>query len=460
MPRIIIQGGTLVLPYATLKSDLIIEGERITGIMASADPVLDDTVVDASGMLVLPGIIDAHTHIQLDTGIYKTADNWEIGTRAAAAGGVTTVIDFANQVRGASFEEALSARKADADRSLIDYTFHFVMLEPARDPQQLAADLHGLQELGIASLKLFTTYRPNYYLDDAALLHIFKAMPESMVAMVHSENDAIVTDATQRLLDQGSTAWNFHAKARPPEAEIEAVNRVVRLASFPQVPVYIAHCSTGDAVWDIHENRRNFAAAFCETCPQYLLLDESVYEGSTPEHYILQPPLRNWQHVEQLREFVQAGLIDVLSTDTCDYTIAQKRAQANFTQTPGGLPGIETLLPLMYTLFCDELGEPVENIIRLMSFNPAQIFGIDAQKGSLQVGGDADVVLYDPEPEGMIHHGGLHYLAGYNPYEGMRVKGKVRMTLSRGEVLYRDGEFPAEPGRGKFVSALFSQQEE
>src|SRR5688572_30821131 len=163
MTRTIIQGGTLVLPDTTLKADLIIEGEKITGIASHADTRPDDLIIDATDLFVLPGIIDAHTHIQLDTGIYKTADNWEIGTKAAAAGGVTTVIDFANQIRGATFDQALAARQAESAPSLIDYTYHFVILEPNPDPAALREELQGLLEAGITSLKLFTTYRPNYY---------------------------------------------------------------------------------------------------------------------------------------------------------------------------------------------------------------------------------------------------------------------------------------------------------
>jgi dihydropyrimidinase len=453
MPRTIIQDGLLVLPDTTLNADLIIEGEKIAGITSDSDTRPDDTVIDASGLLVLPGIIDAHTHIQLDTGIYKTADNWEIGTKAAAAGGVTTVIDFANQIRGASFDEALAVRKAESDPSLIDYTYHFVMLDPNPNPAALREELQALVDAGITSLKLFTTYRPNYYMDDAGLLHLFKSMPEGLIAMVHAENDAIVSAATSHLVDQGNTDWRYHAQGRPREAEIEAVNRVIRLANFPstQVPIYIAHCTTGDTIWDIHQHQRNFAGVYCETCPQYLLLDESRYAGANAEQFILQPPLRTTEDRAQLREFVQSGMIDVISTDTCDYTLAQKREFSEFTRTPGGLPGIETLLPLMYTLFCDELREPVESIISLMSYNPARIFGLYPQKGVLQVGSDADIVLYDPSPGRTIHHEDLHYRAGYSPFEGMRVRGQVHTTISRGDIIYQNGEFPVQAGRGKFV---------
>ncbi|MBN1428286.1 MAG: dihydropyrimidinase [Anaerolineae bacterium] len=453
MARLIIQGGNIVSPDGTVHADLLIENEKIAGILAHADPQPEDTLIDASGLLVLPGIIDAHTHIQLDTGIYQTADNWEIGSKAAAAGGVTTVIDFANQLKDKPFADALAARQAEAVQSIIDYAFHMVILEPAHDLKQLEDDLESLLDLGITSLKLFTTYRPNYYLDDAALWHIFQTMPSGMVAMVHCENDSLVTDATQRLIEQDKTNWAYHAESRPEEAEIEAVNRVMNLATLPvgRSKTYIAHCSTSYSVFDVKQYRDKGYSVYCETCPQYLLLDDSVYAGSQPEHYILQPPLRSEHDRRSLREFVQAGMVDVISTDTCDYNLAQKQANPDFTQTPGGLPGIETLFLLMYTLFCDKLGEPVAKIANLMTVNPARIFGLYPRKGILAAGSDADVVLYDPLPESTISHKNLHYVADYSPYEGMRVKGKVRMTLSRGEIIYRDGEFLGKTGRGRFI---------
>lgn len=455
MGRMIVKGGTIVNADGTVQADLIVEGEQIAGIVKDAQPGPDDRVIDAAGKLVLPGVVDAHTHIQLDTGIYKTADNWLIGTKAAAAGGVTTVIDFANQIRGKPFAEGLEARMREAADAIIDYSFHFVVVEPARDDEQLKADLQGLLDLGIPSIKLFTTYRPNYYLDDAALLHIFRAMPREMIAMVHCENDSIVTDATQRLVEQGKVGWSYHSQSRPEEAEIEAIRRILTLADFfPFEPpiIYIAHCSTSDALSDIREHKKEWSNVYCETCPQYLMLDESAYQGEKPEHFILQPPLRDWGSVESLKWQVREGIVDVISTDSCDYTLAQKQAHSDFTKTPGGLPGLETLLPLIYTLFCDE---QVHKIIGLMTANPARIFGLYPQKGTLQVGSDADIVLYDPEPEWTLSHTDLHYVAGYSPYEGMRIKGRVALTISRGEIVYEYGKpDPFEgvrPGRGRFV---------
>jgi dihydropyrimidinase len=227
----------------------------------------------------------------------------------------------------------------------------------------------------------------------------------------------------------------------------------MNLATLPagRSKIYIAHCSASHSVFDVKQYRDKGYEIYCETCPQYLLLDESVYAGDRPEHFILQPPLRHKDNPQRLRDFVQASMVDVISTDTCDYSLAQKQANHDFTQTPGGLPGVETLLPLMYTLFCDELKEPVVKIVDLMTANPALIFGLYPRKGIVAAGSDADIVLYDPEPEDTISHKDLHYVADYSPYEGMRTKGKVRMTLSRGEIIYRDGVFLGKPGRGRFI---------
>lgn len=449
----LVKGGRVVTSQAVLDADILIEGEKIAGIL-SPDTVGDvDDIIDATGCYVFPGIVDAHTHIMLDTGIYKTVDNWEIGTRAAAFGGVTTVVDFANQIPGATYKAALETRQAEATDATIDYAFHMVILEPDTDPDALHADFQRLMELGVTSIKLFTTYRPNYYVDDATILRIFRAMPRGMIAMVHCENDSIVSEATQRLVEQGKTHWRYHAQARPDDAEAEAVNRIVYLAGLALARVYVVHNSTAMATSAVNQMRQRgtgyWDKVFCETCPQYLLLHDDVYEGPQPEHFILQPPLRKYHHMESLRHYVEAGMIDVLSTDSCDYSIAQKTAQQEFTKTPGGLPGLETLLPLMYTTFHEKVGLP--RLMQMLTENPARLFGLYPQKGVIAPGSDADLVIYDPTVETRIHAEAMHYEAGYNPFEGMAVSGQVRTVISRGETIVQGGAFYGKPGRGRFV---------
>jgi len=463
MERKIVRGGMVVTPSAVVTADVLIEGERIAGLVADGTEVWARAeVIDARGCYVFPGVVDPHTHIQLDTGIYKTADNWEIGTCTAAFGGVTTVVDFATQFPGMTFREALEARLRECAPALVDYGLHMMVTDLPEDPALARAWLTELRDLGVPSIKLYTTYRPNYYADDATLLYTFRAMPRDMLAMVHCENDAIVTDATARLVTAGKTGWAYHAQGRPPEAEVEAIRRVIHLAGVAGAAVYIVHCSTAESIRQVQQARREreWPPVYGETCPQYFWLDDSVYQGPRPEHFILQPPLRprDWQ-VDLLQSW-QA--LSAVATDHCDYTLAQKREFADFTRTPGGLPGLETLFPLTYTAAVHraeqrrEGGEAVEPVplpalARLLSAEPARLFGLYPQKGAILPGSDADLLIYDPEPEVVLRAEQMHTVAGYTPYEGVTVKGQVRTVLSRGMVLVHEGQLRGEGGRGRFL---------
>jgi dihydropyrimidinase len=446
---LLIKGGTLVRPEAVVEADLLAQGERIKAVGRDL-PVAEDTlVINAGGCYVLPGVIDAHTHIALDTGIYRTPDDWSIGTRAAACGGVTTVVDFATQFPGQTLREAVEARLAEARDAVIDYAFHVMVtdLGPGRE-----GELADLIELGVPSVKLYTTYRPNYYADDATILRLMEACADlGLLPLVHCENDALVTAQTQALVAAGETGWCYHGRARPALAEQEAIQRVLLLAQAAGCPVHIVHCSTARSVALVAEARDAGQEVTCETCPQYLLLDNTVYAGPEPWRYILQPPLRDPDEPDRLWTLVEAGAVDQIATDHCEYTVEQKMAQDDFTQTPGGLPGVETLLPLLYTFGVDEGRLALSHLAALLSANPARVWGLWPRKGALLPGSDADIVIYDPAPEGVIRAADLHHLAGYTPYEGLRVRGRVKATISRGHVIYRDGRFLGRKGRGEFV---------
>jgi dihydropyrimidinase len=446
----LVKGGTLVTSEGTLEADLLAQGERIKAVGRDLPMANDTLVLDAAGCYVLPGVIDAHTHIALDTGIHRTPDDWFIGTRAAACGGVTTVVDFATQFPGQTLREAVEARLEEAQDAVIDYAFHVMVtdLPPGRE-----GELADLVELGTPSVKLYTTYRPNYYADDATILRAMETCADlGLRPLVHCENDALVTAQTQALVAAGETGWRYHGCSRPALAEQEAVQRVLFLAEAAGCPVHIVHCSTARSVALVAEARDNGQEATCETCPQYLLLDNTLYEESEPWRTILQPPLRDPEEPERLWALVEAGVVDLIATDHCDYTLDQKIAQDDFTQTPGGLPGLETLLPLLVTFGVDEGRLALSQLVALLSANPARIWGLWPRKGALLPGSDADLVIYDPGPESAVAADNLHQLAGYTPYEGMRVKGRVRATISRGQVIYREGQFVGHRGRGQFVA--------
>ena len=451
MARTIISGGIIITTSTSYRADVLIDGEQILGIVKDATLMPGDRVIDATDCYVLPGLIDVHTHIQLDTGLYQTADNWEIGTQAAAWGGVTTVIDFATQLPGQAVEDAVNVRLKEAASAVVDYGLHCMVTSL---PYGQERQLQTLIELGVASYKLYTTYRPNYYMDDATVLRVMRgAANYGGLVMVHCENDAIVSEATQALVEQGKTGLAYHGRARPILAEEEAVNRILYLAEAAGCTVYIVHCSSAQSVRQVHAATQRGVKAYCETCPQYLLLDESEYLGDHPEHFILQPPLRDKAQCEALWHQLSVGNIDVISTDHCDYTLAQKREHTEFTRTPGGLPGLETLLPLMYTHSVDKARLPLTAIVRLMSANPARLFGLDHRKGDIRAGLDADIVIYDPRPRSHLKAEDLHGVAGYTPYEGRRLRGAVRSVLCRGQVVIDNRQFVGQPGYGQFIRA-------
>ena len=455
----LIRGGRLITASGEIRGDLLVVGEQIAAIGLDLSLERADQVIDAAGCVVLPGVIDPHTHIQLDTGIYKTPDDWEIGTRTAACGGVTTVIDFATQFPGQDVKQALASRLAEiGDRAQIDYALHMMLTALPEEDVTLDSWMAQLISAGVPSAKVYTTYRPNYYQGDAALLRVFRsAGAHGVMIMIHCENDAMVTAATEALVKAKETGLPNHGRARPALAEVEAAHRTLFLAeksgtgnpnSAPEI--YIVHCSASGTVDQVVEARSRGIRAIAETTPQYLLLDESVYAGPHPEWGIMQPPLRQRDEPELLWERLQSGAIYTVGTDHCDYTLEQKRASTKFTETPGGIPGIETLLPLLATFGVAKGRLTWQQLAHLLSENPARIFGLH-RKGQLAAGFDADVVIYAPDQPSIIRASSLHNLAGYTPYEGVEVKGVVRDVMSRGRWLVRSGAFNPAPGWGQFV---------
>jgi dihydropyrimidinase len=359
------------------------------------------------------------------------------------------VIDFATQFSGQTLQEAVEERLKEAQEAAIDYGFHVMVtdLPPGRE-----GELTDLVELGTPSVKLYTTYRPNYYADDATILRLMTVVAEvGITPLVHCENDALVTAQTEALAAAGETGWQYHGRSRPALAEQEAIQRILFLADAADCPVHICHCSTAGSVVLVDLARDEGQIATCETCPQYLLLDDTVYQESDPWRYILQPPLRDGWDAAGLWMLVEDGRVDLIATDHCDYSKAQKTAQDDFAQTPGGLPGVETLLPLMFTYGVDDGQLTLPQLSKLLSTNPARIWGLWPQKGALLTGSDADIVVYDPRPESILNAESLHHLASYTPYEGMRIRGQVKATVSRGRIVFRDGQFIGKKGQGQFI---------
>ncbi len=443
------RGGTLVDPQGLLQADLLVEDGRVSAVgLDLQHPQAEE--VDATGLLILPGLIDAHTHIALDTGIYQSPEDWHSGSTCAAYGGVTTVIDFATPDPAHSLHHALAERIAQAAPSLVDYAFH-MMIPPPWQPRltEIAAAAAG----GITSIKLYTTYRPNYFLDDHAILALMGAAAAlGLPTLVHCENDALVSAATEALLAQNQRHWAFHPQARPAAAEIEAAHRVLTLADCAQAPVVIAHNSCAQTVRLVAAARAAGQTAYCESTPQYLHLDASLYAGDAPWRYILQPPLRAVEEVQGLRRLLEEGHIDMISTDHCGYSREQKRAHADFSRTPGGLPGLETLFPMSAALMAHLPTFTWSDLVRCLAANPAKIYGLWPRKGNLRPGADADLILVEAGAT-TIRDESLHGQAGYSPFDGHRGEGRITAVMRRGDFILWEDKIVAPSHSGIFIPA-------
>lgn len=464
----LIAGGKVVTSTGARDADVLVDGETIAAIIdreppqgnpaasgpAPAGPARADRIVDATGRYVLPGGVDPHTHLDLPVGGgVVSSDDFETGTIAAACGGTTTIVDFPTQVRGGSLAEALDTWHAKAaGRSVIDYGFHMIVsdLTPATE-----RELGDIVRDGVTSLKLFMAYPDRLMLDDGM---IFRAMEISRdlgaIVCLHAENGHVVDALVRGAVAAGHTAPRYHAVTRPPEVEAEAVQRAITMAGLARCPLYIVHVSTAHAVVRIAEARRRGAAVYGETCPQYLCLDESVYERDVMEaaKYVMSPPLRpRWMQAWLWEALDQADL-QTVGTDHCPFWLRDKaRGRDDFSKMPNGAPGIEHRLALLHArgVRAGRLSWP--RLVDVFATAPARIFGLHPRKGALEPGSDADVVVFDPNARRTISTATHRMRVDSDPYEGVEVDGVVDTVLARGEVIVERGEFVGRAGRGTFL---------
>jgi len=445
----LIRGGTVVTADGEQKADVLIRDEKVAevreGIAGDAD------VIDATGLLVLPGVVDPHTHLLLDTGTARTADDFESGSLSAAAGGVTTFLDFAPQLAGQRFTQALQSRRELIDgRSYIDYAVH---LNIAHLPGGWEHDLAALVEAGVTSAKIYTTYRGTiFYADDWTWYRLMERSREAgFLVQVHAENDAIVEGMAQQLVAEGKRSLKYHAVARPAVAEAEAVGRGLLFSRATGSPVYFVHLSTPLAVDLISEARRGGVQAIAETCPHYLVLDDSRYAQPDAARYVMTPPLRDLKSQAELWDRLSRGAIQTIGSDHCGFSLSQRAGIDDFREISPGIPGVETSLLLMHSFGVVPQRLSRSDLVRLLCTNPAKIFGLWPQKGDLQAGSDADLVLFDPQPTRVLSAAELHSRAEFSPYDGLTVTGKVLGTICRGRVIYRDGAIVSRRDFGRFV---------
>lgn len=444
---LVIQDGTVFTADGPRTMDVGITGAHIAGI---AESLGGAAKIDASGCYVLPGGIDPHVHLQMPAGDIISSDDFASGTRAAALGGTTTVIDFVEPEPGEPLLEALQHRRQEADGSaVIDYSLHMTIPAwHAQHPRSLA-QLSDIVDAGVSSFKLYMAYE-GLRLEDAQLYEVIVAVRKvGGLPVVHCENGPICEVLRSRALAR-QTSPIHHAATRPPRQEAEAVSRMIDIAALAQSPVYIVHVSCELALARIQAARSSGDVVYGETCPQYLLLDRSLLGGKNGERLICAPPLRNQADRGALWDGLRQGHIHVVATDHCPFSAAEKADHPDFTTVPGGLPSIEARLALVHNELADRQLS-LERWSQVCSGNAAHIFGL-GRKGRIELGLDADLVVFDPGHELTIEAGEtLHENVDWTPYAGRRIRGWTRDVLSRGQIVVREGQFVGHAGRGRFV---------
>ncbi|HEX8142564.1 MAG TPA: dihydropyrimidinase [Pyrinomonadaceae bacterium] len=450
--RTLIRNGRVVTAVDDYRADVLIEDEVVSVIGARLE-MEADRVIDAAGKLVIPGGIDPHTHMELPFGGTQASDDFRTGTIAAAHGGTTTIIDFAVQYKGESLTEGLDNWHAKAEgKTAIDYGFHLITtdLEDERVPE-----MHRLIDEGVTSFKLFMAYPGVFLVDDATIFRAMTAAGErgGLICM-HAENGVVINEIIKRALAQGRTAPKYHALTRPTIAEAEGVHRAIAIAEMAEAPVYIVHLSCADALKQVREARDRGIPAFAETCPQYLFLSIDDYgEGFEGAKYVMTPPLRERWNQAELWKGLRMDDLQVISTDHCPFCMKEQKelGRDDFSKIPNGAPGVEHRVPLIFNGACIEQRLSLNRFVELTSTAAAKMFGLFPKKGTIAVGSDADIVIFDPEREQTISARTHHMNVDYSAYEGKRIRGVVETVLSRGRVVIEDGEYKGKPGDGRFL---------
>ncbi|HEY1572380.1 MAG TPA: dihydropyrimidinase [Pseudonocardiaceae bacterium] len=458
---ILISGGTVVTSTGTVEADVLVDGERIAALLDRGSGLggAVDRVIDARGRYVLPGGIDAHTHMEMPFGGTFSHDTFETGTRAAAWGGTTTIIDFAVQARGTSLLSTLDKWHAKADGNCaIDYAFHMIVSDVNESSLK---EMRSCVDAGVNSFKMFMAYPGVFYATDGEiLLAMQQARRTGGMVMMHAENGIAIDQLVAQAVAAGRTDPVQHGLTRPPELEAEATSRAITLAGVTGAPLYVVHLSAAQALAAVSEARDTGQNVFAETCPQYLWL--SIEDLARPDFegakFVASPPLRPREHQASLWRGLRTNDLSVVSTDHCPFCFKDQKelGRDDFSKIPNGIPGVEHRMDLLHQgVAAGELS--LARWVDVASTTPARMFGLYPRKGVLQPGSDADVVVYDPTATQTLSAQGHHMNVDYSAYEGMRVTGRVETVLSRGRVIIEGGQYHGSTGHGRFQSRELSQ---
>lgn len=447
--ELLIRGGTVVLESGELRADVLIRGGKVAGLLRDGKSAAPKArVIDAAGAYVMPGGFDAHTHVGIQFGEFKTRDDFGITTRAAAYGGTTSMLEFAFPEPGEDPGEAVERRIAEASPvAAIDFGFHCAIAQHADD--DALAGIERAARMGAPSVKVFTAYRGIMMLELGDIHAVMREAARSRsLVMVHAETESIVERAASELRQQGRGEARDHPLARPASAELDAARSVLGLAQETGAAVYLVHVTLAEVAAEIRRARAEGVSAYGETCPHYLFLDESVYSRPHPERMVCSPPMRPASEAKALWRSLGTDLTGVHS-DHCCFDSSQKAVYASdSTRVPPGLPGVETRMPLMISAALSGRLR-LQDVVRLCSSEPARLFGV-VNKGSLLPGMDADVILVDPKRRGVIAD--LHMGTDFSPFQGMEVRGHIDTVISNGDVLVVGGDWVGDQPHGRYLS--------
>ncbi|WP_030252798.1 dihydropyrimidinase [Streptomyces violens] len=460
MTRTLITGGLVITAADEVHADVLIEHGRIAALAApGTQEWTADRVIDAAQKYVIPGGVDAHTHMEMPFGGTYASDTFETGTRAAAWGGTTTIIDFAIQSRGHSLREGLDAWYAKADaKCAIDYAFHMILSDVN---EHVLKEMDLLVAEGLTSFKLFTAYPGVFYSDDGQILRAMqRAAGNGGLVMMHAENGIAIDVLVEQALAEGRTDPRYHGEVRRALLEAEATHRTIQLARVAGAPLYVVHVSAEEAVAELTQARDKGLPVFGETCPQYLFLStdnlaESDFEGAK---YVCSTPLRPREHQAALWRGLRTNDLQVVSTDHCPFCFRGQKelGRGDFSKIPNGMPGVENRMDLLHQAVLDGHISR-RRWIEIACAAPARMFGLYPKKGTITPGADADIVIYDPHAEQVMSAETHHMNVDYSAYEGRRVTGRVETVLSRGELVIDRREFTGRAGHGQYVPRATSQ---
>jgi dihydropyrimidinase len=457
--RTLISGGTVVNASGPFLGDVLIDGETIAAIAApgSAETISwrenADRVLEANGLYVIPGAIDGHTHMEMPFGGTHSVDTFETGTRAAAFGGTTTIIDFAIQSKGASLREGLDAWHAKADgHCAIDYGFHMIVSDVTESSLK---EMDLVVDEGVTSFKLFMAYPGVFYSTDGQILQAMQqASLNGATIMMHAENGIAIDVLVAQALARGEGDPRFHGLTRPSILEGEATHRAIQLARVAGAPLYIVHLSAAEALDEVVAARDRGQNVFAETCPQYLFLSDAdlAREGFEGAKFVCSPPLRSEHTHADLWRGLRTDDLSVVSTDHCPFCFKEQKelGVGDFSKIPNGIPGVEHRVDLLYQ-GVDQGEISLARWVEVTSTTPARLFGLFPKKGVIAPGADADVVLYDPNATQVFSAATHHMNVDYSAYEGMAITGQVATVLSRGTVIIEGGQYVGRPGSGNFL---------